>query len=336
MTDDRTHADHRAAAERVATELVERYATEARDALTRRYRGALDDNPEGQSVLLDALREAALLGLRARWRSSARGFARQPPGLPELKRACDQLREEYFLAEEPSPVPKETEDQAQQLTLEAGQALGLAGNPGRGRAWRKRGREAALEGALVAEALARAAAGRGGIAPVAPAPAAPASGAPVSAAPVSGGHERLVSVGVAANLAEAELMRGRLEQAGVPSVERRTGSNTILMLDGGAREVYVPAHAAGVARRLLAPAPDEPRTEVDQGRTRPIGLERTWLRRSGKAVIWANVVPLAVAPLLIPVVVAVEAGVVAGVVFLALELIAIAAFVVLRKRRAHS
>jgi hypothetical protein len=91
-----------------------------------------------------------------------------------------------------------------------------------------------------------------------------------------------VSVAFANNLAEAELIQGLLQTAGIPSFLREVGTRLPYLGPAGPREIYVPAAAAEQAQLVLAtqdaPAagqPDPPTTEV--------GLERTGMRLGGKA-----------------------------------------------------
>jgi hypothetical protein len=63
-----------------------------------------------------------------------------------------------------------------------------------------------------------------------------------------------VVVAHAQNQAEAELIHGLLQTAGVPSLVRRAGGFDVPdFLAAGAREILVPASAADLARQLLQP-----------------------------------------------------------------------------------
>ena len=71
-----------------------------------------------------------------------------------------------------------------------------------------------------------------------------------------------VRVGVAGNLAEAELMQNILLEEGIPSILRRSGGFDVPdFLAAGPRDVLVPASGAEAARELLnfdGTAPPEP------------------------------------------------------------------------------
>ena len=71
-----------------------------------------------------------------------------------------------------------------------------------------------------------------------------------------------VRVGVALNLAEAELMQNILLEEGIPSILRRSGGFDVPdFLAAGPRDILVPASGAEAARELLNPggvAPPEP------------------------------------------------------------------------------
>jgi Putative prokaryotic signal transducing protein len=92
-----------------------------------------------------------------------------------------------------------------------------------------------------------------------------------------------VSVAVAANQSEAELLQGLLADAGIPSTWRRTGGDLPDLLSAGYREIYVPAAAAEEARALLATVETPDGDDVPP--TRRIGLEHTGLRLFGKAAV---------------------------------------------------
>ncbi len=304
--------------------LLDRLAEREHDALVAQHRRALNGNPEGQTFLLEALREIVQSGFRARLGHERLGAEPQSPAA--LEQAWKQLSEQYDLLETPTPIPKRTESEAEQTALEAGQALGLAGSPVRARAWRRVGRDLVGHGALVAE-----------VALLAPDEDAREPGSRVEAQPETTRTavaalrpgETLEAVAVAANEAEADLMRARLREVGIPSLEERTGSNTPLLLSGGYREISVPARVAGEARRVLAP------TEVETADTRPsrrVGLERVWLRRAGKtAAVWV-LAPMVLTPLALVAVVAATAGLVAGAILLAIELAAVVTLIARRRR----
>jgi hypothetical protein len=66
-----------------------------------------------------------------------------------------------------------------------------------------------------------------------------------------------VVVAQAQNQAEAELIQGLLQTAGVPSLVRRAAAFDVPdFLAAGAREILVPASAADLARELLRPGAD--------------------------------------------------------------------------------
>src|SRR5205823_1973755 len=91
-----------------------------------------------------------------------------------------------------------------------------------------------------------------------------------------------VRVGLAANQAEADLLRGILADAGIPSTWRRTGGDLPELLGAGYREIYVPAAAVEEARALLATV-DAPEPDDEPEPTGRVGLERTGLRLIDKA-----------------------------------------------------
>lgn len=90
-------------------------------------------------------------------------------------------------------------------------------------------------------------------------------------------------VALAANQAEAELIQGVLQVAGIPSTWRRTGGDLAALVAGGYREVYVPDDAAADAAALLATTTGPGPLERVSEPTRRVGLERTGIRLLGKA-----------------------------------------------------
>jgi hypothetical protein len=248
--------------------LVSAYAEQRVNALATRHRRALDGNQDGQALLRDAVERAVDLGLRAHLDTlggpghSGRGWDRD-----RLRAGWEQAREGALLLDRPPELSVGTCEEAEELTLDAAEQLGLAGGPRRGGGWRTAGREAAWAGAVLAEVLARGASRL-------PMPPDAAAEPPPSAL-----EGELVAVATAANQAEAELIQGRLAQAGVMSTWRRTGGDLPALLAAGYREVLVPAGAESRARDLLAA---RPALSSDEPATRAVGLERRWLRLTGK------------------------------------------------------
>ncbi|MDD5311580.1 MAG: DUF2007 domain-containing protein [Dehalococcoidia bacterium] len=74
-------------------------------------------------------------------------------------------------------------------------------------------------------------------------------------------HNKLVTIYKAMGQPEAEIVRGRLEVAGIPSVLKYESLGTVygLTIDGlGQVEVQVPLAFEEAARQLLASTPGEP------------------------------------------------------------------------------
>jgi hypothetical protein len=219
--------------------LVDRFTHQRIEALSGRLRRAMDDNPEGRAVLADAIGEAIRIGYAAR----VRGAHLYPPASDD--EAWERWTEQWRLVEgvgEWADAPD-----AERALEEAGQRLDLARGWGLARALRNVGREAAAAGAALAVALRR----------PPEEPDADASARPSRSHEPWAQIEGSVVVGFAANQAEAELIQGRLELAGIPSALRRVASMDIPdYLAAGYREIHVPPAAADDARRLLAPADD--------------------------------------------------------------------------------
>jgi hypothetical protein len=96
----------------------------------------------------------------------------------------------------------------------------------------------------------------------------------------------IVRVATAANQAEAELLQGVLEGAGIPSTWRRSGGDLPGLLAAGYRDIYVPEAAGAKAMAVLAtPALERSEDELAlYGRpARKVGLERRGLRVVGTA-----------------------------------------------------
>jgi hypothetical protein len=248
--------------------LVAAYARSRVDELTRHHRRGLEGNDDGRAVAEAAVRDAVRLALEVRLRElgGPEAFAESLDGA-RLQRAWAESRERLDLLE---TAPPSTEA-AQARMLEAGGELGLATGAGRARGWRRVGREAALAGAALADVLAAGdAEPRGDEAPAEPTAAPDASG-------LAGD---LVSVATVAHQAEGDLVQGLLADVGISSTWRRAGSDLPDFLAAGHREILVAPGAAARARQALtAGAPPEPGDEL---RTQPVGLERGWLRVTGK------------------------------------------------------
>src|ERR1700742_1612720 len=75
-----------------------------------------------------------------------------------------------------------------------------------------------------------------------------------------GGGGKLVKVGFARNLAEAEMLQGLLTEAGIPSILKRSGGfDAPEFLAAGPRDIWVHKEHATKARRIL----EETMTEGD-------------------------------------------------------------------------
>jgi hypothetical protein len=291
--------------------LVDREVEEALGGLRRSYPRALEDNPAGSDLMAEALRRAVRIGLLG-------GFevAGQPPPAPaglegdvwgdwQGRRHATPDGSEWpaqLEAEAPDAVAR-----AAGLIEDAGAELGLHGRAAR------RLRLAGSQAAEAGRALA------GSLTEPDREDAAPQRGEPGEVGPPQ--PDGTVRVAVVANQAEAELLQGVLQGAGIPSTWRRTGGDLPELLAAGYREIYVPGRAAEEAQALLATmGPDE--MDEESPPARRVGLERTGLRLMGKATI-AVFVAGAIASAVIAV--AVDATV--GLLILAALLIAIVAVV---------
>jgi hypothetical protein len=253
-------------------ELIGREADAVTAGLARAYRRALADNPEGAAHIAEAVRGAIVLGVEA-------GCARA--GTPAAELDCGADAWELWQARRdltpegrvwPSDLGPEVLERARQRVADAGADLGLHGRAER--SLRHVGEQAAEAGAALVRAMTEPA-------------AAPVAAATATAAPVGDLQpDRTVRVAVASNQAEAELLQGVLEDAGIPSTWRRTGGDLPELLAAGYREIYVPAKAAEEAQVLLATL-ETPDAGDEEGAapTRRVGLERTALRLVGKATI---------------------------------------------------
>jgi hypothetical protein len=252
--------------------LIGREAEAVVDSLSRGHPRTLADNPDGVALLGDAVRRAIRLGLDAGCERAGRAPVELDFGRADAwerwQRQRDRTPEARAWPAELAATDPGVVADARELLVAAGRELGMHGRSSR--AVGDAGAQAAEAGAALARALAE----------PAPVPGAPPSGtvAPLGAVQPDG----TVRVAVAANQAEAELLQGVLEDAGIPSTWRRTGGDLPELLAAGYREIYVPAAAAGDAQALLATL-ETPDSEQDPAPTRRIGLERTGLRLIGKA-----------------------------------------------------
>jgi hypothetical protein len=252
--------------------LVGREADAIADALTRAHPRALADNPDGVALIGEAVRRAIWLGLAAGCERAGCPVEQLDCGDPDAWERWHRQRDRTpeasaWPAELEASVPDVVENAAE-LLVAAGAELGLRGRSSRD--LRDVGGQAAEAGAALARALT-------GPSPTLEAPKS-ATAAPVGALQPDG----TVRVAVAANEAEAELIRGVLDDAGIPSNWRRTGGDLPELLAAGYREIYVPAGAADEAQALLATV-ETSDSEQDLAPSRRIGLERTGLRLIGKA-----------------------------------------------------
>jgi hypothetical protein len=253
--------------------LVGAYAGERVDDLTRHHRRGLEGNEDGRAVADAAVRDAVRSALEFRLRElSCAGTFREPLNAARVERAWEEARERLELLGR-EPLPPGAIEEAEARMLEAGRQLGLATGAGRARRWRRVGRDAALAGAALAEVLAAGDAGLRGAPHGEPDDASPEREASIPAGD-------LVSVATVAHQAEGDLVQGLLADAGIPSTWRRVGTHLPDFLAAGHREILVaPAAAARARQALTAAAPPEP---SDERRTRAVGLERGWLRVTGK------------------------------------------------------
>jgi hypothetical protein len=299
-----------------ADQLLRREVDRVLVELARANPRALADNPEGSAIVGDALRQAMVLGLSA-------AFAKAGVSETELDFGADTWRrwqDARLLAPEGEGWPAALEliaphavDDARTLALAAGQELGL-----HGRALRRlgaAGEQAAEAGAALANALTE-----------------PASEhrTPEAATPAPTGARQpdgTVRVAVAANEAEAELVRSMLADAGIPSTWRRTGGDLPQLLAAGYREIYVPAPVAHEAQALLATV-EAAELDDEPEPAHRVGLERTGLRLIGKATAAFIVLGLLVSAAIG----LATTNVVLGVAALVMVLIAGAAIVVWSER----
>jgi len=288
------------------TPLIEREVELVLDGLMRAYPRALEDNPAGLEVLAEALRAAIRLGLSAGCEAAGLvplpapddgawdNWRRQRNATPEGHRWPAWLE-----AESPEVV-----DRAGALLEAAGAELGL-----RGRRLGEVGGQAAEAGHALVRSLTE---------PVASTPA-PERAAPAEVGPPQ--PDGSVRVAVVANQAEAELLQGVLEGAGIPSTWRRTGGDLPELIAAGYREIYVPGAAAGDAQALLATL-DPGDSDDEPPPVRRVGLERTGLRLIGKATIVLVLVGMGASGAI-----ALAVDTTVGLLVLAALVIAIAAFV---------
>jgi hypothetical protein len=253
-------------------DLIGREADAIVESLSRSHPRALTDNPDGVALLEDAVLEAIGLGLDAGSRHAGRTADELDYGRPEAwalwQHQRDRTPEARAWPAELAATEPRVVAHARELLTDAGRELGLHGRSSR--ALGDVGEQAAEAGAALARTLTETSA--------APEPARDATAAPVGAVQPDG----TVRVALAANQAEAELLQGVLQEAGIPSNWRRTGGDLPELLAAGYREIYVPAAAAGEAQALLATL-ETPDSEPEPAPTRRIGLERTGLRVIGKA-----------------------------------------------------
>jgi hypothetical protein len=253
-------------------ELIRREADAVVDALARAHPRELADNPDGVALIGEAVRKAIRLGLEAGCRRSGRPVGELDFASAEAwerwQRQRERTPEAHAWPDELGASAPEVVDDARELLVTAGLELGLRGRAARG--LRDVGGQAAEAGAALARAL-----GTPSRAPDAPRSA---TVAPVGVPQPDG----TVRVAVAANQAEAELLQGVLEDAGIPSNWRRTGGDLPQLLAAGYREIYVPGDAADEAQAALATL-EASDSDRDDAPTHRVGLEHAGLRLIGKA-----------------------------------------------------
>jgi hypothetical protein len=223
-----------------AAQLIRRFAREEVAWLGRWFKRALDENPDGQALLMAAVEQAAWLGLRG-W-GSASPDGPVPDDLWQRWQARRELTPEAerwpeLLAESGGRDAERTLGEVEVLLLDAGAELGMTGAIGGRRARRALadvGRQSAEAGASLAYVL------------TAPRPT--AASEPMRFQPVKGA----VKVATVGNLAECEMLQGMLAQAGIPSSWRRAVMDIPELLAAGDRDIFVPASAAEEARIVLA------------------------------------------------------------------------------------
>jgi Putative prokaryotic signal transducing protein len=252
--------------------------------LERNNPQALGDNPEGAALIADALRDSLWLGIAA-------GCQLESCSVGELDSDRERAWEDWWQVRGQTPEARSWPaflaegaprvlDQADELLASAAAELNLRGRTARN--LRRAGAQAAEAGAALSRALSRK--------PDEPEPQEAVLGSVGDVQP-----DGIVRVATAANQAEAELLQGALQTAGIPSTWRRTGADLPGLLSAGYREIYVLEDAAEEARAILATTDelqpgDYPARE--EQRTRKVGLERTTLRLVGKAAAALVVVGL--------------------------------------------
>lgn len=235
----------------MAAGVVRRFARGEVAWLERTFRRALEENVEGQALLVEAIEQAVSLGVRGwggaaaaagpvaddvwdRWQGR-RQLTPEAERWPELLGAADGSDAARLL------------DEAEALLLDAGAELGMIGAVGGRRARRRLadvGRQSAEAGASLAYVLTSP---RPAAAVAEPQPrAVPAE--PMRIQPI----ENAVKVATTGNLAECELLQGLLAESGIPSSWRRAGMDIPELLAAGDRDIFVPATAAEEARAVLA------------------------------------------------------------------------------------
>jgi nucleotide-binding universal stress UspA family protein len=231
-------------------QLIRRFARGEVVWLGRWFKRALDENPDGQALLVTAVEHAAWLGLRGWGTASPDGPV--PDDLWQRWQARRELTPEAerwpeLLAEAGGRDAERTLGEAEALLLDAGAELGMTGAIGGRRARRALadvGRQSAEAGASLAYVL------------TAPRPTAASEPPPQRAVaaepmrfqPVKGA----VKVATTGNLAECEMLQGMLAAAGIPSSWHRAVMDIPELLAAGDRDIFVPASAAEEARIVLA------------------------------------------------------------------------------------
>ena len=249
-------------------------ATRETDAFASRHRRALEDNEEGRALLVSAV-----------VRAIEAGFAAAPgtPGDEHSELGQEQLWDRWLeqrnltpearawpdrLASRRDPPAKSVLQTATDAVVGAGRELGLTGAAGRrGTAieLRELGEQAAEAGSALAHVLSQ---------PDEPLPG-PGPLVIEEADVAENVREELIDpdghvrVATAGSEVEAEMLRGVLETAGIPSVwQEPAGYMRIYLGVGGYREIYVAPSDADEARALLAkqtppraPAGKPPRRE---------------------------------------------------------------------------
>jgi hypothetical protein len=236
------------------TQIVNRFARGEVAWLERELRRALEDNPEGQALLLTAVERAVLLGMRGWGSTDAEGRAADDLwGRWQARRQLTPEAERWpeLLGEAGGREAERTLAEAEALLLNVGAELGMTGAVGGRRARRTLadvGRQSAEAGASLAYVL------------TAPRPAAAPAAPPPRAVPAEPMRiqqvKNAVKVATTGNLAECELLQGMLADAGIPSSWRRAGMDIPELLAAGDRDIFVPPAAAEEARVVLAVVTD--------------------------------------------------------------------------------